>query len=132
MKLKLGDKAIATRKFTYLDVFAFAQISGDFNPIHLDAGFAKQTMFKKPIVHGFLYASMISNIIANDLPGPGSIYLKQVLNFKKPVFYDDVLTATVVIEEIKFEKSIYTLQTTILNSLEDVILKGQAVIKLII
>lgn len=132
MKLKLGDKAIATRKFTYLDVFAFAQISGDFNPIHLDAGFAKQTMFKKPIVHGFLYASMISNIIANDLPGPGSIYLKQVLNFKKPVFYDDVLTATVVIEEIKFKKSIYTLQTTILNSLEDVILEGQAVIKLLI
>ena len=83
---------------------AFAELSGDFNPVHTDAEFAASTMFGKRIAHGALSASLISAILGNDLPGPGAIFVELNMRFRKPAFIDDEVTAHAEISEIN-EKS---------------------------
>jgi acyl dehydratase len=131
MKFAIGDSAKMSKVFTYDDVKNFAELSGDVNPVHLDKTFASTTIFKKPIVHGFLFSSMISALLANKLPGPGSIYIHQELNFKVPVYHGEKVTAIVEIEEIKPEKSIYILKTECLKNDSEIVLTGKAVIKLV-
>ena len=131
MKFAIGDSAEMSKVFTYDDVKNFAELSGDVNPVHLDQTFASSTIFKKPIVHGFLFSSMISALLANKLPGPGSIYIHQELNFKVPVYHGEKVTAIVEIEEIKPEKSIYILKTECLKNDNEIVLTGKAVIKLV-
>ncbi len=131
MKYFIGDSVEMSKVFTYDDVKKFAELSGDINPVHLDQTFASTTIFKKPIVHGFLFSSMISALLANKLPGPGSIYIHQELNFKGPVFHGEKVTAIVEIEEIKPEKSIYILKTQCLKNDGEIVLTGKAVIKLV-
>ena len=83
--LVLGMSATATRTVTEADVQAFANVSGDHNPVHLDADYAATTLFKERIAHGMLSASFISALIAGQMPGPGAVYLAQSLSFKRPV-----------------------------------------------
>ena len=83
--LHIGQEASIKKILREEDVIKFAQVSGDFNPVHLDENFAQKTIFKKRIAHGFLTASLISTVIASDLPGPGSIYLSQTIKFLAPV-----------------------------------------------
>ncbi len=99
-----GQEAILEKKITEKDILRFSELTGDNNPVHLDDDFAKLTIFKKKIAHGFLSGSLISTVIATKLPGPGSIYLSQTLKFLAPVFVDDTITAKVIIEEINMEK----------------------------
>ena len=114
--------------FSDEDVRRFAELSLDVNPVHLDEHYAKQSIFGKKIVHGFLVGSLISAVIGNKLPGFGSIYLKQEMNFKKPVFIDDEITAEVeIVEEIK--PTIYRALTRCLNHNGDVVIDGFAIIK---
>tara|TARA_E500000331_G_C16688224_1_gene468496 strand:+ start:76 stop:528 length:453 start_codon:yes stop_codon:yes gene_type:complete len=101
--LKIDQQATFEKKITEEDINQFSKITGDNNPVHTDEQFAKQTMFKKRIAHGFLSGSLISTVIATKLPGPGSIYLKQNLKFLAPVFIGNTVVAKVKIEEIKFE-----------------------------
>jgi len=131
MKYFIGDSAQMSKVFTFEDVKNFAELSGDINPVHLDENFASTTIFGKPIVHGFLFSSMISALLANKLPGPGSIYIHQELNFKAPVFHGEKVTAIVEIEEIKSEKSIYILKTECIKNDSEIVLTGKAVIKLL-
>ena len=79
---------------------AFAELSGDFNPVHTDAEFAAKSMFGKRIAHGALSASLISAILGNDLPGPGAIFVELNMRFRKPAFIDDEVTARAEISEI--------------------------------
>lgn len=79
---------------------AFADVIGDFNPIHMDADYAATTMFGRRIAHGALSASLISAILGNDLPGPGAIFTELNLRFRKPAFIDDEITARAEISEI--------------------------------
>jgi 3-hydroxybutyryl-CoA dehydratase len=127
----LGQTAKIKRTFFLKDVQKFSELSGDINPIHLDNNFAEQTIFKKPIVHGFLYSSLISALLANDLPGPGSIYIYQELNFKSPVYHGEEVTAIVKIVDLRSDKNILTLETicTVRDNVE--VLTGKAIIKLI-
>ncbi|HBY06319.1 MAG TPA: hypothetical protein DEH22_00450, partial [Chloroflexi bacterium] len=99
--IQIGDSASLSKTFTEKDVLAFAEISGDQNPVHLDADFAASTPFKKQLVHGMLTAGLISAVLGMKLPGPGSIYLKQELNFKAPVFFGDTITATVTVTKAR-------------------------------
>src|SRR5688500_9560131 len=99
-RYEIGQTASRTRTITDADVRAFAQISGDTNPIHLDDSYAAQSKFERRIVHGMLTASLISAILGNDFPGTGSIYLGQDIKFKAPVFIGDTITAAV--ELIKY------------------------------
>ncbi len=129
MKYEEGETFSKKFLITEHKVESFALITGDVNPIHLDQEYAKSTVFKKRISHGMLVASCISNVIANDLPGPGSIYLSQNLNFKKPVFLGDMVNVVVEITKIKEEKKIMFLKTQCLDDEEDIVIDGEAVVK---
>lgn len=126
--MNIGDSAALTRSFSREDVRHFAALSGDTNPVHLDDEYAAGTLFKRPIVHGMLYSSMISALLANQLPGPGTIYLGQTLSFSKPVFFDDVLTACVELSQI-LPRSTFIFTTTIVNQNNEMVLKGEATVK---
>lgn len=97
----MGAKATLRKVFTQKDVASFAALSGDCNPIHLDPEYAKITIFKQPVVHGMLVSSMFSAVLAQKLPGMGSIYLEQELKFVKPVYLDAEVAATVEVVNIK-------------------------------
>lgn len=129
--LVIGQIATSKRVFKRTEVEAFSKLSNDYNPIHLDKDYAKKTIFKKNIVHGMLYASMLSAIIANDLPGEGSVYMQQSLRFLAPVYFGDVLIATVEIKEIDIPRSRVYLATNIIkeDSKQTIVLDGEAIIK---
>lgn len=102
--LKVGMTAAIARTVTEADILSFAGVSGDTNPVHLDAEFAEASMFKGRIAHGMLSAAYISAVFGTKLPGPGSIYLSQTLKFKSPVMIGDTVVARVTVREINAEK----------------------------
>ena len=128
MKLNIGDTATRTKTITDEDVRAFAAVSGDKNPIHLDEDFAANTRFGKRIAHGMLSASLISAVLANDLPGQGSIYMGQTLKFVAPVFIGDEITARVTVTSVRDDKPIAKLETVCVNQRNEIVIKGEATI----
>ncbi len=128
---KIGDKAVSSRTYTSADVKQFAHLSGDKNPVHLDAEYASGTIFKQPIVHGMFVAAQISELAAGKLPGPGSVYLHQQLNFKAPVFHNEVITCEIEVTNVKEEKRIIELYTVCKNEQGKNVIEGIAVIKLL-
>lgn len=128
MKIEIGAQASRTKTFTDDDVRGFAHVSGDTNPVHLDDAYAATTRFGQRLVHGMLTASLISATLANDLPGEGTIYISQSLQFKAPVFIGDTITATVEVTRFRAEKRIATLATTCTNQDGKIVLTGEAVV----
>lgn len=126
--LKIGDKASRTKTVTEADILAFAQASGDTNPVHLNDDYAATTRFGRRIAHGMLTASVISAILGNDLPGPGTVYMSQSLAFKAPVFIGDVVTATVEVIAYREQRRIATFHTTCANQDGTLVLDGEAVV----
>ena len=102
--LSVGQEASLSKAVTEADIAAFAEISGDKNPVHLDAQYAAGTMFKERIAHGMLSAAYISAVFGMKVPGPGAIYISQTLNFKGPVKIGDTVVATVKVIELIAEK----------------------------
>ena len=98
--LAVGQEAHRSNLVTERCIEAFADVSGDKNPVHLDADYAAGTRFKERIAHGMLSAGYISAVVGMDLPGPGAIYVSQTLNFKAPVKIGDTVVATVRIVEL--------------------------------
>ena len=98
--LKVGQEASISKTVSEADIVAFAQVSGDKNPVHLDAAYAATTMFKERIAHGMLSAAYISAVFGMQMPGPGAIYISQTLNFKAPVKIGDTVVTTVKIIEL--------------------------------
>lgn len=127
-ELKLGQSASFSKTISESDVYLYAGITGDFNPAHIDEAYAATTAFKTRIAHGMLSAGFISNLLGTQLPGPGSIYLQQTLNFKAPVTIGDTVTATVEVIEILAEKKRVRLQTVCTNQEGTEVLDGEAVI----
>ena len=127
---KVGEKAQMSKVFTEKDVRQFAEVSTDTNPIHLDEDFAKNSVIGQRIVHGMLVASMFSAIIGNKLPGKGTIYLGQSINFKKPILINDQITASVEITNIREDKPIITLETLCFNEKAEIVIEGEAVVKI--
>lgn len=103
-ELAVGQEASISRTVTDGDIVAFAEVSGDKNPVHLDAAYAATTMFKERIAHGMLSAAFISAVLGMKLPGPGAIYLSQSLAFKAPVKIGDTVVTTVRCVELMPEK----------------------------
>ncbi len=124
-ELQVNQQAFLERTITEGDIVKFSQVSGDDNPVHLSDEFAKHTIFKKRVAHGFFTASLISTVIATKLPGPGSIYLNQTLNFLAPAFIGDTVQAIVKIIKIIPEKRKIELLTECFIS-EKKILTGEA------
>lgn len=127
-ELQLGQKAVFTKTITETDVYLFAGISGDINPAHLNEDYAKNTLFKGRIAHGMLTASLISAVIGVQLPGPGTIYSSQTLNFLAPVRFGDTITATVEIKEIFPQKNRVSLKTYCTNQDGIVVTTGEALV----
>lgn len=130
-KFIVGQEAMIMKSFSEKDVEIFSEVSGDNNPVHLDEDYAKDTIFKKRIVHGFLYGSLISAVIGTKMPGPGSIYLHQEMNFKKPVYLNERVTALVRITGFKPEKSLIFLDTFCYKNDNEIIIEGKAIIKMV-
>ena len=128
-ELVIGQKASVCKRFTDADVRAFADISLDVNPIHTDEAYAKTTIFGRRIVHGILTSGLISAVLANKLPGPGTIYLGQELSFRAPVYLGDEITAEVEITEIRTDKKILKLRTTCTNQDGKAVITGFATVK---
>ncbi len=123
----VGDTAEFTKLFTEEDVYLFAGISGDRNPVHVDKEFAGRTRFKERIVHGLLTAGTISAVIGMKLPGPGCLYLSQTFEFKAPVRIGDEITARVEVVEVISEKRL-RLRTQCFNQRKELVIDGEAVI----
>ena len=102
--LSLGQEACLSNTISEADIVAFADVSGDRNPVHLDADYAAATMFKERIAHGMLSAAYISAVFGMKLPGPGAIYISQTLKFKAPVKIGDTVVTTVKVAELVPEK----------------------------
>jgi 3-hydroxybutyryl-CoA dehydratase len=102
--LSVGQEASLSNTVSEADIVAFADISGDRNPVHLDADYATTTMFKERIAHGMLSAAYISAVFGMELPGPGAIYMSQTLKFKAPVKIGDTVVTTVKVTELVPEK----------------------------
>lgn len=130
MALKVGDNALFSKTITEDDVYTFAGVTGDFNPIHVNDEYAKDSIFKKRIAHGFLVGSMISAVIGTKMPGEGTIYLEQDMTFCKPVFIGDTCTAKATIcEVINKEKGIYRIETCVYNQKNEIVIDGSAIVK---
>ena len=128
MKFNAGDTAETTRTIEQADVDAFAEVTGDHNPVHVDEAFAQQTRFGRRIAHGMLTASLISSVLANKLPGAGSVYLGQTLQFVAPVFPGDTVTARVTVKEVREDKPIVKLETVCVNQRGDTVIRGEATV----
>ena len=110
--LELGMWDLFSKTISEADILAYAGVSGDTNPLHLDENFGSQTIFKKCVAHGMLTAGLISTVIGTKLPGPGSVYVSQSLYFKEPVFVGETVIATVEIKKLVLPKKIVELKTT--------------------
>jgi 3-hydroxybutyryl-CoA dehydratase len=128
--IQTGDCASLSKTFSEKDVLTFAEISGDRNPVHIDAAFASSTRFERQLVHGMLTAGLISAVLGMQLPGPGSIYLKQELNFRAPVYFGDTITATVTVIKVREDKPIITVETICTNQDGETVIDGEAVLML--
>jgi 3-hydroxybutyryl-CoA dehydratase len=127
--LKVGQEASISKTVTEADIAKFADVSGDRNPVHLDAAYAATTMFKERIAHGMLSAGYISAVFGMHLPGPGSIYISQSLNFKAPVKIGDTVTASVKVIEIIPDKKRARFET-VCSVGGTPVLTGEAVLKI--
>lgn len=125
--LEVGMSAVFGKTVSEADIVAFAGVSGDTNPIHLHDGFAKTTRFGARIAHGMLGGSFISTVIGTKLPGPGSLYVSQTLNFRAPVKIGDTVTARVEILEIDATRRRVRLKTEC-HCEETVVIDGEAVV----
>jgi 3-hydroxybutyryl-CoA dehydratase len=123
-----GDEYKFERHISAEDVKQFAEIVGDLNPIHLDAGFAEKTFFKERIVHGAFLVGLISKVLGMDFPGQGTVYISQNSVFKRPVYVDTVVKVEVKVTQVIAEKRRLVLDTNILNSDGEVCLAGTATV----
>ena len=126
-QLSVGDSASLSGSFSQGDIEAFARISGDDNPAHVDAAWADASPFGGRVAHGVLTAGLISAVLGTQLPGPGSIYMSQTLKWLAPVRSGDHLTATVTVKEIIPEKKRVVLETIVQKDGETV-LTGEALV----
>jgi 3-hydroxybutyryl-CoA dehydratase len=124
----IGEKARLSRTVTEDDIRHMAEVTGDYNPVHMDEGFASRTRFKGRIAHGLFSVGLISAVLGNKLPGPGAVYLKQTLNFLYPVRPGDTLTAEVEVTAWRADKRIITLKTRCFNGDGRDVVTGEAVL----
>ncbi|MCJ7748892.1 MAG: MaoC family dehydratase [Desulfobacterales bacterium] len=125
-ELKVGDSAQFSKTITETDINDFARVTGDFNPLHLDQGYAEKTIFKGRIAHGLLSVGLLSSILGNILPGHGTIYLSHEIKFLAPVRIGDTITAKVEVIEVVPEKNRAEFRTTCTNQDGKLVVDGFA------
>lgn len=128
-ELSVGQTVTREYTITESEVRAFADASGDHNPLHLDEEYAQGTRFGRRIAHGMLLGSYISALIGMELPGEGTIYMKQELNFLRPVYYGDVIRVEIMVTELIQEKKRAVLSTNCYNQENEQVIAGTAMVK---
>ncbi|MCC5935169.1 MAG: MaoC family dehydratase [Candidatus Cyclonatronum sp.] len=126
--LKTGDRAEFSKTISEHDVYAFAGITGDFNPLHVDAEYAAQTRFGARISHGALLAGLISTVVGMKLPGPGALYASQSLKFLRPVYIGDTITAFAEVAEVLPERNRVKFRTGCRNQKGEAVAEGESVL----
>lgn len=127
-EIEVGQKGTYTKTITEQDINAFAEITGDSNPVHTNEEYASESFFKERIAHGFLTGSLISTVLGNVLPGPGTIYLSQEMKFLAPVKIGDTITAECEVAEKKDLKKILEFKTFVRNQSGQIVLEGRATV----
>ena len=127
--ISIGQKASFSKTISESDVYLFAGITGDLNPLHVNKAAARKMMFGKRIAHGMLTSSFISTVIASSLPGPGTIYMEQNSRFLAPVYLGDTITACVEVEEL-LPRGKARLRTQVFNQDGKLVVDGTALVKL--
>lgn len=131
MNLKVGDKFFVSKQITDRIVQAFAELSGDFNPIHMDDEYAKTTRFGKRIAHGMISGALISAVLGFHLKERRVVYLSQTMKFVAPVFLGDTVTATAIVSNVREDKPIVTFETVCTNQSGETTLAGEAVLMIL-
>ena len=126
--LRVGDAASRTRTVTARDIELFTELTGDRNPLHYDPELARRSRFGGIVVQGGITSGLINAVVAEDLPGPGSVFLHVDWAFRAPARPRDVITAKVVVTSLRTDKPVTTLSTTIINQDGTVVLDGTAVV----
>jgi len=126
-EIEIGQSASITKTISEYDVYAYAGITGDFNPVHINAPHAEGTFFKTRIAHGMLTASFISTVLGMNLPGPGAIFISNSENFLAPVRINDTITATCEVVE-KLEKGKIRFKSTVTNQNGEVVMTGESLV----
>lgn len=127
-EIKVGDTAQFSKTLLESDVYLYARLTGDLNPVHVNEEYAKKTFFRTRIVHGMLLGGLISTVLANKLPGPGTIYVSQKLNFLAPVRIGDTLTVYIEVLDAIPEKNRIRLKTICTIQDGTKVLEGEAVV----
>ena len=131
MNLKIGDSFSTSKQITDSVVRTFAEFSGDYNPIHLDEEFARNTRFAKRIAHGMISGALISAVLGYEFKERKIVYLSQTMKFVAPVYIDDTVMATATIASIREDKPIVTLETICTNQNGEIVVKGEAAIMIL-
>ncbi len=124
-ELNIGDSATYARTLTEEELVLFAAVSGDVNPVHLDKEYASKSLFKERIAHGMWSGALISAALATVIPGPGTIYLEQSLNFKRPVKLDDTLTVKLTVLR-KEDRNKVAFECEVVNQDNNIVVTGEA------
>jgi len=128
-QLNIGDKASFSKTLSESDVYLFAGITGDFNPAHVNETEARKSLFEGRVAHGMLVACFLSTVVGMQLPGPGSILVRQELKFLAPVKIGDTVTAQVEVLQIHSRRNLVILGATITNQEGRKVVQGKAVVK---
>jgi 3-hydroxybutyryl-CoA dehydratase len=127
-EIQIGDTADFSKTISEFDIYQFAGITGDFNPMHINEEFAKTTIFEDRIAHGLLTGSFISTVLGMKLPGPNSIYLSQSFRFTAPVKIGDTIHAKVEVIRKQDDKKFITLKTQVWNQHKEMVVDGEALV----
>ncbi|MHB8730423.1 MAG: MaoC family dehydratase [bacterium] len=128
--IEVGQRASLTRTISGDDIEAYARLTGDHNPLHVDETFAVRTRFGRRVAHGLLSAGLISAVLGTRLPGPGAIYLQQTFRFERPVYPGDTITATVEVTAYREDRRLVTLRTTCADQSGEIVIDGEAIVLL--
>ncbi|WP_428911712.1 MaoC family dehydratase [Niallia sp. Krafla_26] len=126
--IQIGDTANFSKTISEFDIYQFAGLTGDFNPMHINEEFASKTFFEDRIAHGLLTGSFISTVLGMKLPGPNSIYLSQSFTFTAPVKIGDTINATVKVIDKQDDKKFIRLKTEVWNQLNEKVVDGEALV----
>ena len=126
MNLVIGQKAVRSKTLLMKDVTNYAQLTGDYNPLHFDESFAAKTKFKKLTVQGGLTTGLLHALVAMDMPGPGTVFLSQDWKFIAPVYIGDTITAEAEVVSLHETKPVTELKVTVTRNEEEKVLEGKA------
>jgi 3-hydroxybutyryl-CoA dehydratase len=127
-QLSVGDRAEFSKTIAESDVYLYAGVTGDLNPAHVNEAYAARTFFKTRIAHGMLLGGLISAVVGNKLPGPGTVYIRQELNFLAPVRIGDTVTAYVEVLDLLIDEKRARLKTWCVNQDGTTVLDGEALV----